>query len=558
MNKRYLMICSVVISIILSLAGCQGQQGEDKVNNREDSINQIQEKKKGQQDGEKNPIQVINDQNNAEMNNLIQSVDEYEKQHKLDINPEGKEACYAELYKMNLHLDREKKRISGKMQITVHNQTSDILSEVCIRNYAGIILKEYGKGDSKIYNCAVNGKREGISLEYKKKDPSVLYMRSKDVILAPGGSAVVELEFDTSIPKKKDRFGYAEYDGKEFYQLSFCFPTIDIYEDGKWNENPYISSNSESNYTRCSEYDVTIQVPEGFDVIATGKESVEGQAVRITEKNIRELAMVISDGLTRKTDIAEGVTINSYGLDYENNVAYNGLALQAAKDSLELYTRVIGEYPYEELDVVQVFMDSAMEYPGMIMVGLPDASPEQYKDLDQTYSYDIELCCKIAHETAHQWFYGTVGNDPYKEPWLDEGFAEYCEEILYPQSGKKSIADCAVNDDSDGVQGKQSKEEFEKWRQIILEQTNIRKPVNGPLDSYDVKEDEYSECVYQGGSMFLYELQKAMGNDEFFYALRVYYKAYYLKEATTEGFLDIIRKVAKSERVEKIIKKYIK
>ena len=41
-------------------------------------------------------------------------------------------------------------------------------------------------------------------------------------------------------------------------------------------------------------------------------------------------------------------------------------------------------------------------------------------------------------------------------------------------------------------------------------------------------------------------------------SVRVYYKAYYLKEATTEGFLDIIRKLAKSERVEKIIKKYIK
>ena len=374
----------------------------------------------------------------------------------------------------------------------------------------------------------------------------------------PEGSAVVDLEFDTSIPKKKDRFGYAEYDGKEFYQLSFCFPAIAVYENGKWNENPYISSNSESNYTKCSDYDVTIQMPKDFDVIATGKESGEGQTVQITEKNMRELAMVVSNGFTRKTDEVKGITVNSYGLDYDKNDAYNSLVLQAAMDSVELYTELIGTYPYEELDMVQVFMESAMEYPGMVMIGLPDVNPQEYKNLDQAHPYDIGLCSRITHETAHQWFYGTVGNDPYKEPWLDEGFAEYCEQILYPQSGKKSVVDCAMSDQSDGILGNQSKEEFEEWRQVIVEQTKIKKPVNGSLDSYDVKENEYSECVYQNGSTFLYELQKAMGENEFFYALRVYYRTYYLKEATTEDFLDIIRKVDKSGKVEEIIKKYIK
>ena len=31
----------------------------------------------------------------------------------------------------------------------------------------------------------------------------------------------------------------------------------------------------------------------------------------------------------------------------------------------------------------------------------------------------------IAHELAHQWFYGVVGNDQYHEPWLDESFATW-------------------------------------------------------------------------------------------------------------------------------------
>lgn len=41
----------------------------------------------------------------------------------------------------------------------------------------------------------------------------------------------------------------------------------------------------------------------------------------------------------------------------------------------------------------------------------------------------------VAHEIAHQWFYGIVGNDQIRYPFLDEGlcrFAEYLYEDAYP------------------------------------------------------------------------------------------------------------------------------
>jgi aminopeptidase N len=31
----------------------------------------------------------------------------------------------------------------------------------------------------------------------------------------------------------------------------------------------------------------------------------------------------------------------------------------------------------------------------------------------------------IAHETAHEWWYGAVGSNPTEHAWLDEGLAEY-------------------------------------------------------------------------------------------------------------------------------------
>jgi aminopeptidase N len=32
-----------------------------------------------------------------------------------------------------------------------------------------------------------------------------------------------------------------------------------------------------------------------------------------------------------------------------------------------------------------------------------------------------------SHEVAHQWFYGLVGNNQGRDPWLDEGLASWAE-----------------------------------------------------------------------------------------------------------------------------------
>src|SRR2546426_6145047 len=32
-----------------------------------------------------------------------------------------------------------------------------------------------------------------------------------------------------------------------------------------------------------------------------------------------------------------------------------------------------------------------------------------------------------SHELGHQWFFGLVGNDQGRDPWIDEGLATYAE-----------------------------------------------------------------------------------------------------------------------------------
>ena len=58
-----------------------------------------------------------------------------------------------------------------------------------------------------------------------------------------------------------------------------------------------------------------------------------------------------------------------------------------------------------------------MEYP-MLIMNDPDISSSWFQGLDVT----------IAHELAHNWFYGMLGSDERAYPWLDEGFTQSMED----------------------------------------------------------------------------------------------------------------------------------
>lgn len=76
---------------------------------------------------------------------------------------------------------------------------------------------------------------------------------------------------------------------------------------------------------------------------------------------------------------------------------------------------LLGPYPYTDLWVT-VLRDcpSGIELPGAIQFA--DIDPGRYPPL-------------VSHEVAHMWFYGLVGNDQGRDPWLDESFATYAQAV---------------------------------------------------------------------------------------------------------------------------------
>ena len=162
------------------------------------------------------------------------------------------------------------------------------------------------------------------------------------------------------------------------------------------------------------------------------------------------------------------------------------------------------------------------------MICLWDMAPENYYDAIDDYSNYTYLCELISHETGHEWFYAAVGNDQYEEPWLDEGFAEFCN-ILYdmemPDSLERGISIVAKKSGKDAAWLQWDSEEIEKWY-LPVSPDEKKRVINMPYDWYDEgrKRGDYNTQVYNNGALFLYELKKNMGDEKFFEAMQEYYK----------------------------------
>ncbi|MGN1419910.1 MAG: M1 family metallopeptidase [Eubacterium sp.] len=468
------------------------------------------------EDAEKDKVSKANDKND-----IMQTV---------DIN---NSTVKADSYDMNIKLDDVTKTLSGTATIKVTNNTSDIIKELHIRNYAASLTS------SEVTDFRIND--EILNYSKAEEDNSIITV-TLNTDLSPKETTTINMQFNSTIPKKQNRFGYTEFEEYTTYNLSFCFPVLSMYFDGIWYDHPYSDSSSEPNVSAVSNYTVTVDAPSGYSVIATGNEETNGNITKINGKNCREFAMIISNGLSVSTNTVCNTKINYYYFDYAGNKNFNNSLCNAAVESFELYNNYFGEYIFNELDVVQTFMNSAMEYPGLVMIGLPDLGKDNLKEVDKYREDPKDEKSKVAHEVSHQWFYFAVGNDPYLEPWLDEGFAEYSEDILYAKSQMNESQIDELND---------------FMSDYITQIAKDKYIINKSYPNYKGDSETYSSYVYEGGKMFLYELCNIMGEEMFQNAMREYYETYKFKIANTESFINIIKKYNSSNEINTVINKYI-
>ena len=455
-------------------------------------------------------------------------------------------------YNMKLDLDTNNKTLSEEVIMEIKNNTKKSINEIVIRDMTMSLLKYYKEnyepGSNKT-SSIISIKSDNTILDFQREKESVIRVKlNKD--LRPNDIIKINVDMKTDIPDRQDRFGFIKRKSGYIYALSFCFPYLADNINGDWILSPYFDDGESRSYD-LADYNIEIHHPKDYLVIGTGKEETNNGITKILAKNVRDIAIVLSNMFKKDSFEVEGIKINNYYLDSKYTNTYRKLTKLITEESIKVFTNNIGKYPYDELDIVPLlfgFGYGGMEYPGLIMTNATSF-------YDGTLVDPWSLYDGLAHEIAHQWFYGVVGNNEYSEAWIDEGFTTYLErEIfgLYDGNAYKYLLE--IDDTAP------SRDDRIKMRDELIEVSrDDYKNVFLNISPDDYSDDEnYGEREYEVSYIFLQELRIAMGEDNFKKLIKDFYSKYYLKTVNTNIVLDLIREYDNSKKVNEIIDFYFK
>jgi hypothetical protein len=227
--------------------------------------------------------------------------------------------------------------------------------------------------------------------------------------LVQGERARVAFRLSIRLPRVADRFGYAH----GLSLLGSALPVLAVRDDTGWNLPPYVDL-GESFYSLAGRYRVTLDTPSALATPATGvrvarRTSRDRTVQTFVARDVRDFEWA-AGRLSKLTGRGGGARVAVwYPPGTTRRTA--GQMLAVAERAMRTFRAAFGPYPYPELDVVLTGRTSfgGMEYPTIVFTA-PNANV-------------------VAHELAHQWWYGTVGNDQFSEPWLDEGLATWSERL---------------------------------------------------------------------------------------------------------------------------------
>jgi hypothetical protein len=334
--------------------------------------------------------------------------------------------------------------------------------------------------------------------------------------LDPRHKAVIEMDYTVVLPNCLGRFGY----GDNMYKAVNWYPIASVYDEAGWNLDRYYSI-GDPFYSDAANYRVQIQAPAGYTIAATGDmKSRKQEDSRVTwEFNalaVRDFAWLAGNKYQTASKQVGRTRVTSYSFTPE----IGEKALDYAAESLAYFNEAFGEYPYTQFGVVESdFYIGGMEYPNLIML-----DHSLYKEMGDDY---LELV--TVHETAHQWWYGLVGNNQIRDAWLDEGLAEYSTLLYYGHRyGQEKAEEMYKSLIGEG------KYKYLEWYMLS---DDMDETIHRP--SYEFTDWViYDLLVYGKGAMLFHSLRQEMGEELFFKGLQSYFQENRFQNA---GKADIIR-----------------
>ncbi len=411
------------------------------------------------------------------------------------------------------------KLIEGNVEIRFVNTTGTEQESVYLRLYANDpIYEPFGVDLDRV---AVSGAQATHKLSVDDTVVEVLLPEP----LAERDAVDLSVEFSTQVPPAGQGYGMFGASGEgDTLSLAHWYPILAGYgPDGVWNLDPP-STIGDPIFSGTALYEVEFTAGDDFHVVTTGRETDsqsvgEGRTVhRFVTGPARDFMMVIDNSFDVVEMDVDGTTVRSWFDPADRDAGERVLTYSA--QALRLFNDLIGQYPYDELDVVEVPVGggaAGVEFPQLVLIAtsLYDRADTPG---DPTFLENV-----VAHEIVHQWWYGLVGNDQYYDAFIDEGLTNYLSTAIYFETFYSPDVGAQQVDFYLTV----------PYLSVLFDQGD--EIVDQPTDNFSPS--DYGVIIYGKAALGFGAIREALGDDAFIAALQDYYLDMRFKIATPDDLL---------------------
>jgi hypothetical protein len=305
--------------------------------------------------------------------------------------------------------------------------------------------------------------------------------------------------------------------------LGTAYPTLTVRDGDEWRRKVEPSV-GDFVFNEAADYEVTVTAASGVEVFTSGIETEprsDKNTQTFTGNAMRDFAILAGRGLRSEHTEVEGINVRSIFFSEHERVGKRALVIAA--NSLRTFTSLFGPLPFKQISIAEAPLVAGLgssEFSGLNVIAsaffvdfdspavrnLPEIIREQRPSVEESLEWTV------AHLVAHQWWGAAVGNDPAREPILDEALSCWSSLLYYKAMYGPEKADAVLDDQMRGV--------YRLYRTFGGDDMDANRPSREYRNTF-----QYAAIVTAKGALMFVDLQRSLGEEKMFAALRKYYQA---------------------------------
>jgi len=491
-------------------------------------------------------------------------------------------------YQIQLKLDFDALSYTGSERVRWVNRGNDTTSVLYFHLYSNLRPDSSSPSDNsgipeseepRIEITEVRSAADGSPLTYSIDDQGTILRISLREQVASGKSTEVVIGFKGNVPEvDADETGLTSHVIKQVSAairgerelrrprdlnfrcrgvmlLGTSYPVLAVHNGNEWMRK-LEPSVGDIIFNEIADYEVKIETMPGVVVFSSAWEDLnkpEGEkSTIITAGPLREFAIIAGRNLRSEQTEVGDISVRSVFLPEHATVGKRVLAMAA--DALRIFRSKFGALPFKTITIAEAPLVAGLgstEFSGLPVIAsafyvdfdsaavrnLPEIIREQRPSVEQSLEWGV------AHLIAHQWWGAAVGNDPAREPVLDEAMASWSALLYFRDLYDEKKAATLREDQLQGV--------YRLYRTFGGEDLNANRPARDYRNTF-----QYAAVVTTKGALMFVELQRLMTDKRLLAAVGKYYQSHLLEIAELDDLRGALIAEAAPEQRRAVVRTF--